>query len=358
MLRAGDGELADETRSLERIGSVIDVHRLAAVFIAALALGKERRGRRDPRRLPAAGAGRRRLGAVPARARRADVSDFLKCECWSAWRSSRASRWSGSAGCACASAVSGPAVVLLHGHPRTHTTWHRVAPRLADALHRRLPRPAGLRASRGRPTESKRAMAAAIARALMRALGIGDVRRRRPRPRRATSRTGSRVDHGVTRLVVLDGVPIAEALERCDARFAASWWHWFFFAQTEKPAEDVDRRATRWPGTAATRRRWAPRTTPTGCARSRDPAVIRAMVADYRAGVHVDRDHEAADRAAGRRVTCPTLFAWSVHDDMEELYGDPLAIWRAWVDGPAAGRADRLRPPHGRGGARSSSRTC
>jgi len=25
---------------------------------------------------------------------------------------------------------AGPAVVLLHGHPRTHTTWHKVAPRL------------------------------------------------------------------------------------------------------------------------------------------------------------------------------------------------------------------------------------
>src|SRR4051794_41828307 len=27
---------------------------------------------------------------------------------------------------------SGPPVVLLHGHPRTHATWHRVAPLLAD----------------------------------------------------------------------------------------------------------------------------------------------------------------------------------------------------------------------------------
>ncbi len=26
----------------------------------------------------------------------------------------------------------GPSVLLLHGHPRTHTTWHRVAPLLAD----------------------------------------------------------------------------------------------------------------------------------------------------------------------------------------------------------------------------------
>ena len=28
---------------------------------------------------------------------------------------------------------TGPAVLLLHGHPRTHATWHRVAPLLAAA---------------------------------------------------------------------------------------------------------------------------------------------------------------------------------------------------------------------------------
>lgn len=27
---------------------------------------------------------------------------------------------------------SGPPLLLLHGHPRTHATWHRVAPILAD----------------------------------------------------------------------------------------------------------------------------------------------------------------------------------------------------------------------------------
>src|SRR4029453_4490000 len=46
------------------------------------------------------------------------------------------------------------------------------------------------------------------------------------------------LDHpdGVTRLGVLDGVPIGEALARCDARFAARWWHWFFLGQLAKPA--------------------------------------------------------------------------------------------------------------------------
>ena len=27
-----------------------------------------------------------------------------------------------------------------------------------------------------------------------------------------------------------------EALERADARFAAQWWHWFFFAQPDTPS--------------------------------------------------------------------------------------------------------------------------
>ena len=44
VLRAGAGDVADETQSLLRIGHVIDVHRTAAAFIAALALGREATG--------------------------------------------------------------------------------------------------------------------------------------------------------------------------------------------------------------------------------------------------------------------------------------------------------------------------
>jgi haloacetate dehalogenase len=49
------------------------------------------------------------------------------------------------------------------------------------------------------------------------------------------------LDHpdSVSQLVVLDAVPIGEALRRADAHFAASWWHWFFLGQTAKPAERV-----------------------------------------------------------------------------------------------------------------------
>jgi Trk K+ transport system NAD-binding subunit len=41
VLRAGDGRVANETRSLFRIGLVRDVHRIAAALIAARATGSE-----------------------------------------------------------------------------------------------------------------------------------------------------------------------------------------------------------------------------------------------------------------------------------------------------------------------------
>jgi haloacetate dehalogenase len=63
----------------------------------------------------------------------------------------------------------------------------------------------------------------------------------------------------------------------------------------------------------------------------RDPDVVRAMLEDYRAGLTIDRQHEEADRAAGVRIECPTLILWSLRDDLEDLYGDPLKIWQTWA---------------------------
>jgi haloacetate dehalogenase len=71
---------------------------------------------------------------------------------------------------------SGPPVLLLHGHPRTHATWHRVAPLLAQRHAVVCPDLRGYGESSKPPTTpdhapySKRAMARDCV-ALMRALG-------------------------------------------------------------------------------------------------------------------------------------------------------------------------------------------
>jgi haloacetate dehalogenase len=232
---------------------------------------------------------------------------------------------------------SGPPLLLLHGHPRTHVTWHRVAPLLADRHTVVCPDLPGYGRSTAPPDRprheqaSKRTMGRAMV-ALMRALGhdrfavVGH-------DRGAAVAFRLAMDHpeAAGALGVCDGIPIGEHLARADARFAAAWWHWWFLGQTAKPAERVicadpdawyTARADVMGEEAYTDLRAA----------LHDPAVVHGMCEDYRAGLTVDRDHDDADRAAGRRVTCPTLVLWSEHDDLEDLYGDPRVVWQAWAD--------------------------
>ena len=136
----------------------------------------------------------------------------------------------------------------------------------------------------------------------------------------------------VTRLAVLDCVPIGEALARADARFAQAWCHWFFFAQPELPERAILADPDAWYRTGGEREaamgseNYADFVQPI-----RDPDVVRSMLEDYRAGLAVDREHDDADRAAGRQLYCPTLVAWSTRDDMEQLSGNPLGVWRPWA---------------------------
>ncbi|MFF0862715.1 alpha/beta fold hydrolase [Nonomuraea sp. NPDC003560] len=232
---------------------------------------------------------------------------------------------------------SGTPLLLLHGHPRTHATWHRVAPLLAPHHTVICPDLRGYGRSGKPPTTpdhapySKRAMARDMV-ALMRSLG-------HERFAVAGHDRGAYVAHrlaadhpaAVTRLVVMDGIPIGEALARADARFAASWWHWFFLGQTAKPAERViNADPDAW--YQGSPEQMGQEAYEDYRRAIHDPDTVHAMCEDYRAGLTVDRAADDADRAASRRLTCPTLFLWTSKDDMEDLYGDPLAIWRTWAD--------------------------
>ncbi len=52
------------------------------------------------------------------------------------------------------------------------------------------------------------------------------------------------MDHpdAVERLVVMDGLPVIEHLERLNEAFARTRWHWWFLGQTDKPAEAFHQR--------------------------------------------------------------------------------------------------------------------
>jgi haloacetate dehalogenase len=199
---------------------------------------------------------------------------------------------------------AGPPVLLLHGHPRTHATWHRVAPLLAGAHAVVCPDLRGYGESSKPPTTpdhapySKRAMAADCM-ALMRHLGherfavVGHDRGAYVAFRLA-------MDHpaAVSRLAVLDGIPIGEALARCNAAFATEWWHWFFLGNPAAGAERViNANPDAWYHSESQR-----------------PQMGEAAWADYHRAIH------------------DPAMLWATRDDMERLYGDPVAIWRRWAD--------------------------
>jgi haloacetate dehalogenase len=62
-----------------------------------------------------------------------------------------------------------------------------------------------------------------------------------------------------------------------------------------------------------------------------DPVRIHAVCEDYRAGRTTDLAHDEADRAAGRKITCPTLAVWGVAGGVPAETDDPLATWREWA---------------------------
>jgi haloacetate dehalogenase len=135
-----------------------------------------------------------------------------------------------------------------------------------------------------------------------------------------------------THLAILDAVPILDALERCDARFARAWYHWFFFAQdAPRPENAILADPDAWYRTSGGAEQMGEEAFADFERAIHDPVVVHAMLEDYRAGLGIDRDHDEADRRAGRRILCPTMVVWALRDDLELLYGDPLAIWRDWV---------------------------
>jgi len=143
------------------------------------------------------------------------------------------------------------------------------------------------------------------------------------------------------RLVVMDGVPISEALARCDARFAHDWYHWFFFAQPDKPERAILADPDAWyAGDPARMGEDNHREFRTA---TNDPDTVRAMLEDYRAGLGIDREDEEEDRRAGRRIACPTLLLWSTQGDLERLYGDPVEVWRPWANDL---RGEPIDSPH------------
>jgi haloacetate dehalogenase len=241
---------------------------------------------------------------------------------------------------------TGPPLLLLHGFPETHLCWQEVAPELARANSIVAPDLRGYGASRapaGGPRGegySKREMAGELVE-LMAAFGhdrfavVGHDRGARVAFRLA-------LDHPerVSRVALLNVVPTADQFERMGAGPSLGYWPWFLLAQ---PAPFPERLVGADPGALLEHvfATWSSNVDAIGpekrdaYRRALTPSVIAAMCADYRASFHLDRTHDADDRAAGRRIACPVLV---VTGEDETQLADAQQVWQAWAEDLTAAR--------------------
>ena len=238
-----------------------------------------------------------------------------------------------------AQAGAGAPVLLLHGFPETHACWEPVATRLAGAYRLVAPDLRGYgdsSAPAGGPRGegySKREMARELVE-LMAGLGherfavVGHDRGARVAFRLA-------LDHPerVSRVALLNIVPTVDQFERMGGGPSLGYWPWFLLAQPAPlpermiggdPAALLDHVFGTWAGDPAAigpQARAAYRAAMT-------PDTVAAMCADYRASFHLDREHDAADRAAGRRVAAPALV---LVGQEETQLADAEAVWSGWA---------------------------
>ena len=232
---------------------------------------------------------------------------------------------------------SGPPLLLLHGNPLTHVSWHKIAPRLAESFtvvatdlrgYGDSSKPPGGEKSAG---YSFRAMAEDQL-AVMRALGF-------PRFHVAGHDRGGRVAHrmaldhpeAVSKVAFLDIVPTHHMLNNIKRQWAVDSYHWFFMAQPyDYPEKMIEaygferyiRRKLDKPGVGLGA------FTPEAMAeyiRCCNAENIHAVCEDYRAAVGIDLVHDEADLAS--RIPMPMLVLWGEKSHVNRSYR-PIEAWR------------------------------
>jgi haloacetate dehalogenase len=237
---------------------------------------------------------------------------------------------------------NGPPLLLMHGNPFTHASWHKFAPRLAQDFTVVCTDLRGYGDSEKPPGGadhsgySFRAMAQDQVE-VMAALGFS-------RFMAAGHDRGARVlarmtlDHPekVAKAAILDIVPQHYLFNHVTQKWATSSYHWFFMIQPF----DLPERLMGADPDYFIRKKLAK--TEQGLSFFgkealaeymrcfRNPATIHAMCEDYRATAGVDLAMDTADFAAGRRIETPLLLLWGATGAVGRLQ-KPAEVWKDYA---------------------------
>ncbi len=236
----------------------------------------------------------------------------------------------------------GPPLLLMHGNPFTHLSWHKVAPRLAEEFtvvatdlrgYGDSEKPPGGEDHSG---YSFRAMAQDQVE-VMAALGFD-------RFYAAGHDRGARVLHRmcldhpnkISRAAILDIIPQHHLFTHVTKAWATASYHWFFMIQ---PYDMPERLMSADPDFFITKKLaktkqglsfFGPAALEEYKRCFRNPATVHAMCEDYRATATVDFDMDTKDFAAGTKMACPVLLLWGATGAVGRNHR-PAAVWQDYA---------------------------
>jgi haloacetate dehalogenase len=237
---------------------------------------------------------------------------------------------------------NGPPLLLMHGNPFTHASWHKFAPKLAQDFTVVCTDLRGYGDSEKPPGGadhsgySFRAMAQDQVE-VMAALGFD-------RFMAAGHDRGARVlarmtlDHPdkVAKAAILDIVPQHYLFNHVTQKWATGSYHWFFMIQPF----DLPERLMGADPDYFIRKKLAKTEQGLGFFGEealaeymrcfRNPATIHGMCEDYRATAGVDLAMDTADFAAGRRIETPLLLLWGATGAVGRLQ-KPAEVWKDYA---------------------------
>lgn len=240
-------------------------------------------------------------------------------------------------------AGSGPALLFLHGDPQTHLCWHKIAPAFTDRYTVVLTDIRGRgeshkpRADNEHVAYTKRAMADEQ----MRVMATLDFREfavvGHDRGARVARRMALDFPDRITKLAVMDIVPALDFYAGAGSAVAQDYFYFFFLTQPHPLPETLiggDAKgfmATMLGGLGTSDAIYDPQVLDAYVAASSTREAVIAMCECFRAGFHMDRAHDRADREAGRRIKCPTQVYWGTNG-VAGRHFDMQKIWRGWAE--------------------------
>jgi haloacetate dehalogenase len=242
----------------------------------------------------------------------------------------------------CATAGSGPPVLLLHGYPQNHLMWRDVAPALAEDHTVVLADLRGYGDS-GKPEPdaagdaySKRSMARDQL-GLMRELGFGQFQLvGHDRGARVSHRLTLDYPEAVTRLAVLDIVPTRHIWHNVTRDMATAYYHWFFLPVGNGiPEHLIGADPGFWVRAIVGALLGQGASLDAAVMEDyircfSDPRTIAGSCADYRSAATIDLVHDDETFAAGHKLECPVLVLWGSQGFVGRGY-HPLSVWQEYA---------------------------